>query len=232
MENYNRPRYFCLFEQSGTFKNQFRSLGYEAWDYDIMNDYGETDYQMDLLEEIKNGYESKPSIFDEITPNDMIIAFFPCIRFQATIPLAASFRGEQRQQEGWDDEKKLEYSMKLQRELTELYLGISKLVLICLKRGLRLMIENPYTQPHYLTNMWCIKPKLIDGDRRRNGDVYKKPTQYYFINCDPENNMIFEGIEMTETKNIYHENKNGLVRSKIHPQYANRFIRQFLIKEE
>ena len=25
----------CLFEQSGTFKNEFRKLGYEAYDYDI-----------------------------------------------------------------------------------------------------------------------------------------------------------------------------------------------------
>ena len=27
----------CLFEQSGTFKNEFRKLGYEAEDYDIQN---------------------------------------------------------------------------------------------------------------------------------------------------------------------------------------------------
>ena len=25
----------CLFEQSGTFKNEFKKLGYEAFDYDI-----------------------------------------------------------------------------------------------------------------------------------------------------------------------------------------------------
>lgn len=25
----------CFFEQSGTFKNEFRKLGYEAFDYDI-----------------------------------------------------------------------------------------------------------------------------------------------------------------------------------------------------
>lgn len=27
----------CLFEQSGTFKNEFKKLGYEAFDYDILN---------------------------------------------------------------------------------------------------------------------------------------------------------------------------------------------------
>lgn len=45
----------CLFEQSGTFKNEFKKLGIEAYDYDILNDYGETDYQMDLYQEIRGG---------------------------------------------------------------------------------------------------------------------------------------------------------------------------------
>ena len=46
----------CLFEQSGTFKNEFKKLGIEAYDYDILNDYGQTDYQIDLFQEIENAY--------------------------------------------------------------------------------------------------------------------------------------------------------------------------------
>ena len=49
-------RVHCLFEQSGTFKNEFKKLGYEAFDYDIQNDFGETDYQIDLFSEIAAGY--------------------------------------------------------------------------------------------------------------------------------------------------------------------------------
>jgi hypothetical protein len=45
----------CLFEQSGTFKNEFRKLGINAYDYDILNEYGETDFQIDLYEEIRGG---------------------------------------------------------------------------------------------------------------------------------------------------------------------------------
>lgn len=45
----------CLFEQSGTFKNQFKKLGHEAYDYDILNDYGQTDRMVDLFEEISGG---------------------------------------------------------------------------------------------------------------------------------------------------------------------------------
>lgn len=50
----------CLFEQSGTFKNEFKKLGYEAYDYDILNDYGQTDYQVDLYKEIRGGMKKRP----------------------------------------------------------------------------------------------------------------------------------------------------------------------------
>ena len=86
----------CLFEQSGTFKNEFKKLGYEAYDYDIQNEFGETDYVIDLFEEIRGGYEGKPSIFDNISQDDLILAFFPCTRFESKVPLW--FRGEAKQQ--------------------------------------------------------------------------------------------------------------------------------------
>lgn len=46
---------FCLFEQSGTFKNEFRKLGIHAEDYDILNDFGQTDHVIDLFGEIRGG---------------------------------------------------------------------------------------------------------------------------------------------------------------------------------
>ena len=45
----------CLFEQSGTFKNEFKKLGIDAEDYDILNDFGETDHVIDLFSEIERG---------------------------------------------------------------------------------------------------------------------------------------------------------------------------------
>ena len=45
----------CLFEQSGTFKNEFRKLGINAEDYDIRNDFGQTDHIIDLFAEIRGG---------------------------------------------------------------------------------------------------------------------------------------------------------------------------------
>lgn len=49
-------RAHCLFEQSGTFKNEFKKLGIEAFDYDILNDFGQTDFQIDLFAEIEKAY--------------------------------------------------------------------------------------------------------------------------------------------------------------------------------
>lgn len=45
----------CFFEQSGTFKNEFIKLGIPAEDYDIQNNFGETDNVMDLFTEIGGG---------------------------------------------------------------------------------------------------------------------------------------------------------------------------------
>jgi hypothetical protein len=56
----------CFFEQSGTFKNEFKKLGYEAEDYDIQNNFGETDNVVDLFTEIESAYDGKPSLFDNI----------------------------------------------------------------------------------------------------------------------------------------------------------------------
>ena len=45
-----------LFEQSGTFKREFEKMGYTAEDYDIQNNFGETDNVIDLFAEIDTAY--------------------------------------------------------------------------------------------------------------------------------------------------------------------------------
>lgn len=61
-----RGKVYLMFEQSGTFKNEFKKLGYDAVDVDIQNNFGETDYQIDLFKEIEDAYDGKPSLFDKI----------------------------------------------------------------------------------------------------------------------------------------------------------------------
>ncbi|MDO5480022.1 MAG: hypothetical protein Q4G23_12755, partial [Clostridia bacterium] len=101
---------------------------------------------------------------------------------------------------------------------------------------LRLVIENPIAEQHYLKRYWCLKPSIIDKDRRQNGDYYKKPTQFFFIGFEPKNNLIFETLDYVEPRRCaYITSKDGKSReerrSEIHPQYASRFIRQYLIDE-
>ena len=52
-----KGKVFCFFEQSGTFKNEFIKLGIPAEDYDIQNNFGQTDHVIDLFENIQNAYE-------------------------------------------------------------------------------------------------------------------------------------------------------------------------------
>ena len=61
-----KGRVHCLFEQSGTFKNEFIKLGIPAEDYDIQNNFGQTDHIVDLFEHIEAAYDGKLSLFDNI----------------------------------------------------------------------------------------------------------------------------------------------------------------------
>lgn len=48
----------CLFEQSGTFKQEFLKLGISAEDYDIQNNFNQTDHVVDLFAEIEKAYSA------------------------------------------------------------------------------------------------------------------------------------------------------------------------------
>lgn len=224
----------CLFEQSGTFKNEFIKLGVPAEDYDIQNQFGQTDHIVDLYSQIRGGWCDMPSIFDDMTEHDLIMAFFPCTRFENQILF--KFRGEQYQQRNQTDTEKLEECLKLHEELSTNYEIITKLAMIALKRNIPLIFENPYSSQHYLTRYWCLKPQVIDKDRTQDGDYYPKPTQYWFINCEPKNNLVFEPLEYVQPLEIEKRYVKGVgretARSMIHPQYASRFIKKYVIDYE
>ena len=179
-------------------------------------------------------------MFDSIKEEDQIIAFFPCIRFENQIML--SFRGQQCGSKDWDDIRKMEYDMKLIDELRDMYILVNKLFIVCIRKKLKLIVENPYSEEHFLRRYWCLPPTIIDRDRRERGDYFKKPTQYWFINRKPSNNLIFEAtanntvsigdpirkMKSDEFEMIGAKNRK-IARSMIHPDYANRFIREFII---
>lgn len=219
----------CFFEQSGTFKKEFQALGIPALDYDIRDDYGETDVRIDLFGEIEKAYkEIYPSIFDKIKKDDLIFAFFPCVRFEAQIQLY--FRGCACGQKNWSDEKKLTYALNLHEELHEFYKIFTKLFIVCLRKKIKLIVENPAGDQHYLTRFFPIKPKIIDNNRRLRGDYYQKPTQFWFLNFEPKNNILFEAIDLFEFRIVLKQPTKE--RSEIAPGYARRFIKEFIIDEK
>ena len=234
----------CLFEQSGTFKNEFIKLGIPAEDYDIKNDFGQTDHVIDLFTEIRGGYEGEPSIFDGMTEDDLVFAFFPCVRFENQIML--SFRGQAKQFKNWSMKQKMVYDMRLLSEVKENYDLVNMLFINCMDRGIKMIMENPYSEEHFLRRYWCYPPSIIDKDRRENGDYYAKPTQYWFVNFEPKQNLLCEPITynhlgekdaIRRLNSPMYSEKFGKVslkvaRSMIHPDYARRFIKQYVIDME
>lgn len=53
---------------------------------------------------------------------------------------------------------------------------------------------------------WAIPSKIIDKDRTLRGDYFEKPTQYWFIGCEPKYNMILEAYTWNKKKDIGHTN--------------------------
>lgn len=216
----------CIFEQSGVFKNEFKKLGYDAEDYDIQDEFGETDHIIDLFSEIRKAYDGEQSIFDTMKKDDLVMAFFPCVRFEVQIIMA--FKGTQSQVINKDDVYKLEYDLKLHRQLSEMYELITKMTIVCKKHEIPLIIENPYSTQHYLTRYWCIEPEWIDYDRTLRGDYYKKPTQYWFIGCKPKHNFVMEPQELVPDHTSVADTPSHTERSLISPNYARKFIKEFI----
>lgn len=220
----------CLFEQSGTFKNEFIKLGIYAEDYDIQNNFGQTDHIIDLFAEIEKGYNAEPSIFDNITPDDLIIAFFPCIYFTGSsnplffngtayhLPILPTIK----------------HIIKRNQDRAYFYELLTKLCYIVYEKGLRLIFENPYDDSmHYLKNNFLCKPSVYEKDRSLRGDYFKKPTGFWYINCEPTHGESFQPNNHTKTIRSLPSGKgDGLCseeRSMISTDYARNFICDFII---
>lgn len=181
----------CFFEQSGTFKNEFIKLGIPAEDYDIQNNFGETDHTDDLFKAIEDAYDGRPSLFDAITNDDLIMAFFPCIYFESLSMMGFSWTSRNYRKK--TKEEALELIMKRAKDRYEIYIKLLKLVGVVTKKGLRLIIENPWSMQHYLKQGNFVQPpSIVDIDRTRRGDYYKKPTAYWFFCCEPTSGISFQ----------------------------------------
>lgn len=219
---------WCFFEQSGTFRDRFIELGIPSIDCDIQNEYGKTDIQLDLFNEIDKAYNGEESLFDDISSDDLVMSFFPCIRFTQQAELL--FNQVAPQYRSKSDYDKVTSAMHFEEERFEFFTIFCKMVQVCILRHIRLVIENPYSNNHYLVRYFPLKAKVIDFDRRTRGDFFKKPTQYWFINCDPSYN--YDSLFKLQTIQGVSKNVSlccTRVRSEISPEYAEQFIKEFIL---
>ena len=226
----------CFFEQSGTFKGEFIKLGIPAEDYDIQNNFGQTDHTDDLFKAIEDAYDGKPSLFDSITQDDLIMAFFPCIHFCDAKTMI--FRGCSIFQKPWPLDKIMSRNIEMSQTRQHFYELLLKLVAVAHRRHIMLIIENPWNDSGttYLQNNF-LQPTIIDKDRSKRGDYYVKPTAYWYINCEPTHGYS-EQIN-PKPKIVYKQHGDKQVtgqcdeqRSMISPDYARNFICDFILGKE
>ena len=175
------------------------------------------------------------SLFDNITKDDIVIAFFPCIYFTgSTNP--CYFRLDNINYRGLTIEQKFDAIIKRAKDRNYFYELLYKLVGICIIRQFRLIIENPFSELHYLHNNFIEEPTIIDKDRTRRGDYFKKPTAYWFFNCKATNGMTFQKpkkrLSVFSCKGSIKAGICSEERSMISPDYARNFICDFILGKE
>lgn len=224
----------CFFEQSGTFKTEFEKLGIAALDYDLANDFGQTDYQLDLFTEIETAWDDKPSVFDAIMPEDLIIAFFPCTYFCGSLnPL--NFRLDCLNYRKFQTSEIIRAILLRAANRECHYETLIKFVGVCISRGFRLIVENPWSTQGFLTNNFLAPPAIVDMNRRERGDDFRKPTAFWFFGCMPT-----KGHSQTCPDKLQHigyharpwernGQNNRVARSMISSDYARNFICDFVL---
>lgn len=223
----------CFFEQSGTFKNAFRQLNIPAYDYDIKNDFGETDIIGDLFAQIGRAYRGRRSIFDDIAPDELIVAFFPCIYFNEHNEMY--FCGTSYNLRTLSPANKVRAIIERSQDRQFYYEMVLELCAICEERQLKCIIENPYNAHHYWRFNFPYKPAVIDMNRTLRGDYFKKPTQYIFIGFEPGTGHSLAKIRKMEyIEDLPSSPVSGqcsVERSMISPEYAHNFICDYILNE-
>ena len=83
------------------------------------------------------------------------------------------------------DTEKIERMFARSGKRTEYFNLLVKPVGVCIRNRLRIVIANPWTMPHFLSEAFLKPPSVIDKDRTIRGDFFRKPTTYWCFNCEP-----------------------------------------------
>ena len=148
------------------------------------------------------------------------------------------------------------------QERFRLYDLALKMFAVCQIRGIRMIMENPWHPTNFTNHFWFARASVIDTDRTRRGDYFRKPTAYWFMGCVPTHGESYQptprckvktitaGSGASKTKKkmkglmdsdaldktyIDHKSQSGLCdedRSMISPDYARNFICDFILGKE
>lgn len=222
----------CFFEQSGTFKNEFIMLGIPAEDYDIQDNFGQTDHVIDLFENIQKAYEGGASVFDNIKQDDLILAFFPCIYFCSMSQIA--FNLGYINYRSLSDAEKVDQIIERSKLRQQFYEILLMFCAVCMRKKLRMVFENPWSEQTFLKANFLKAPDIVDMDRSRRGDFRIKPTAYWFFNCEAEHGFTYQPYEgkILTHQEMKPSGKRGICseeRSLISPDYARNFICDFIL---
>ena len=131
------------------------------------------------------------------------------------------------------DEDKVREILKRNENRNTYYTLLLKFVGVCIKRGLRMVFENPWTTDTYLKANFCKHPNVIDNNRMLRGDYFVKPTAYWFFNCEPTRGLTLQNDKQQKHPMWLKKSPQAGVcseeRSMISPDYARNFICDFII---
>ena len=162
------------------------------------------------------------------------MAFYPCIYFCAWSQMA--FFMSSVNYRCLNDEDKIKKILNRSDNRKEFYDRLIKFCAVCLRKNIRMIFENPWSEQTYLKANFIKVPDIVDMDRMQRGDYFKKPTAYWYWNCSPTSGESYQNDKEKKTQmKSRGSGQAGLCseeRSMISPDYARNFICDFILGKE
>ena len=162
------------------------------------------------------------------------MAFFPCIYFDCLSQMSFGWHHHNYSKLGTKEKADAILERSANRE--KFFRICVMMFAVAEMKEIRLIMENPWSMQTFLKANFIFPPALVDNDRSKRGDFYKKPTAYWFMNCKPTHGKSYQ--QLHKPKRIVdqpHEKGGGLcseIRSMISPDYARNFICDFILGKE
>lgn len=176
----------------------------------------------------------KKAFLTQLGGGDLVIAFFPCIFFCESNTI--NFRLDAHNYRKLNIRDKVKQIVKRSESRDYYFQLATKLVGVVIERGLRLVMENPYSTQSYICNNFILPPTIIDNNRTLRGDYFVKPTAYWFVNCKPTNGFSYQKDKerkiIRRSKGAFKQGLCSEERSMISPDYARNFICDFILGKQ